>query len=171
MRALLYSLSLLASPATAALYPLADLQARVEAFAGQPALIDQRLLIPDCARPDLAWAGGGRSVRVHCAAPEWAVFVGVGGAAAPVIAAPDMVTAPPAENISQTKFLPVIRRGDRVVVEAGGEGFVIGMETVADADSRDGRVALRAGGRRLTGVLMADGRVTINGLNGVPNGR
>ncbi|WP_426164909.1 flagella basal body P-ring formation protein FlgA [Sandarakinorhabdus sp. DWP1-3-1] len=133
----------------------AVLQARVEAFAGRPAIVDARLLLPDCAEPILDWAND-RSVAVRCAAPAWQVFVPVAaGRAAAVIAT------------------SVIRRGDRVVVEAGGTGFVVGLETVAEADSRDGRVTLRAPGsnRRLTGTIDADGRVHINGLNAMVSGR
>ncbi len=143
---------LLAAPA---LMAPAVLQARVEAFAGRPALVDARLLLPDCPDPRFAWAND-RSVAARCAAPVWQVFVPVVGGRAPVVVA-----------------APVIRRGDRVVVEAGGDGFVVGLETVAEADSRDGRVALRAPGsnRRLTGTIDADGRVHINGLNGMVSGR
>ncbi len=143
----------------AAMMAPADLQARVEGFAGRPAMVDQRLLLPDCPAPTLSWASA-QSVLVHCAAPEWRVFVPVSGGAAVAIA-PQIVAA------------PLIRRGDRVVVEMGGEGFTIGMETIADADSRDGRVTLRVidGSRRLTGIIGADGRVRINGLNAMVSGR
>ena len=125
------------------------LQMQVEAFSGQPAIVDPRLLLPACARPDFAWGPGARSVIVHCGGPEWRVFVPVGGGgaieAAPVVAA----------------TTPAIRRGDRVNLEVGGEGFLVSMDAIADADSRDGRVALRpvAGGRRLYGMIGADGHV------------
>nr|WP_310525284.1 hypothetical protein [Polymorphobacter sp.] len=143
-----------ATPGEASLMAPARLQALVEGFAGRPALVDPRLLLPSCAAPELAWAGS--SVMVRCAVPDWQVFVPVVGSVAAV-----------------ADTGPVIRRGDRVVVEAGGDGFVIGMETVAEADSRDGRVALRVagGGRRLTGIVGGDGRVRINGLNAMVNGR
>lgn len=131
--------------ASMALMAPAALQARVEAFTGRPAIVDPRLILPDCATPAIGWAGA--SVAVTCAAPAWRVFVPVVGVA--VAAAP---FAPPS-----------IRRGDRVVVEISGPGFVVGLETVADGDARDGRVPLRAGGRRLTGIIGADGRVRING--------
>ncbi|MEY2883620.1 MAG: hypothetical protein RL490_1344 [Pseudomonadota bacterium] len=167
-------LALVAAPAAAAgLYPLATLQAQVERFAGQPALIDGRLLLPDCAAPDLGWAVPGRSVRVHCSAPEWQVFVSVGSAAASV-PAPDLVNAsvPAAATLAPAR--PLIRRGDRVMVEAGGAGFTVAMEAIAEGDSRDGRVTLRASGgdgRRLAGVVLPDGRVTLHGLNPPVNGR
>lgn len=141
--------------ATPQLMAPAVLQARVEAFAGRPAIVDARLLLPDCAAPVLDWAND-RSVAVRCAAPVWQVFVPVAGSAAPVASA-----------------VPVIRRGDRVVVEAGGAGFVVGLEAIAEADSRDGRVSLRvpSSNRRLTGTVDADGRVHINGLNAMVSGR
>ncbi len=166
MRSLLYLPALLAPPALAAgLHPVADLQAAVERFAGAPALVDPRLILPACAAPDFAWGPRGQSVQVHCGAPEWRVFVALGGdgrlpQTAPQSPAPGLTT-------------PLIRRGDRVVVEAGGEGFVVGLDAVAEADSRDGRVALRAsgGGRRLIGLISEDGAVRINGLNAVVNRR
>jgi flagella basal body P-ring formation protein FlgA len=102
---------------------------------------------------------------VHCSAPEWRVFVPLAGDAN----LPQPAVAGPAPALTTT----LIRRGDRVVVEAGGEGFVVGLEAVAEADSRDGRVALRAsgGGRRLIGLIGDDGAVRINGLNAVVNRR
>ena len=135
--------------AGAALVSPAVLQMQVEAFAGQAAIVDPRLLLPACARPDFAWGPGGRSVIVHCGGPEWRVFVPVGGGGA-VESAPVAPTMPPA-----------IRRGDRVNLEVGGQGFLVTMDAIADADSRDGRVALRpvSGGRRLYGLVDADGRV------------
>lgn len=170
----LFGLALMAAPVAAAgLYPLATLQARVERFAGQPALIDSRLLLPDCAAPDLGWAVPGRSVRVHCAAPEWQVFVSVGNAVVPA-PNPELVNAPSPVAETPAPARPQIRRGDRVMVEAGGAGFVVAMEAIADGDSRDGRVALRASGgdgRRLAGVVLPDGRVTLHGLNPPLNGR
>ena len=146
------------------------LQSQVEAFSGQAALVDPRLLLPACARPDFAWAMGGRSVMVRCAAPDWRVFVPVGpglklgGAVA--AAMPAFTPRPDAEA-------PAVRRGDRVTLEVGGDGFVIGMEAVAEADARDGRVTLRAasGGRRLTGVVGTDGHVRLRGLSNMVNGR
>lgn len=154
--------------AAAGLMPPEVLQRRVEAFAGRGAIVDPRLLLPDCAEPVLAMGAGGRSVVVDCAAPAWRVFVPLAGGAgaagaAGVAARPQLVP----------EATPVIRRGDRVVVEAGGPGFVIGLEAVADGDSSDGRVALRAlgGGRRLSGVVGADGRVRIHGLSAMVNRR
>ena len=149
----------------------AALQASVEAFSGQPALVDPRLILPACTRPDFAWAVGGHSIMVRCAAPEWRVFVPVGpglglGSAVTAATLPAFTPRPDAEA-------PAVRRGDRVTLEVGGDGFVIGMEAVAEADARDGRVTLRAasGGRRLTGVVGADGRVRLRGLSNMVNGR
>ncbi len=155
--------------ASAGLMAPAALQMQVEAFSGQTALVDPRLLLPACARPDFAWASGGRSVMVHCAAPEWRVFipVGEGGAVAPM-PVNAVMPSPRREPAG-----PAIRRGDRISLEVGGAGFVIAMDAVAEADSRDGRVALRpvAGGRRLYGVIDDDGHVRLRGLSTVVNGR
>jgi flagella basal body P-ring formation protein FlgA len=158
----------ISAPAPAMITP-ARLQAAVEMFAGQPALVDPRLLLPACGRPEMAFAGGGRSVMVRCAAPEWRVFIPVGSdvaAGLPGVAAP--ATASTADRPA-----PLVRRGDRVMVEAEGDGFVVGMEAVAEADARDGRVTVHAasGGRRLVAMVDEDGRVRIRGLNPVVNRR
>lgn len=154
--------------ATGMIAPLA-LQAQVEAFAGQPALVDPRLLLPACRRPAMAFAAGGRSVVVDCPAPVWRVFIPVGSA----VAAAPPAAAPPLQYGSDPSAPPAIRRGDRVTVEVDGAGFSVGMEAVAEADARDGRVSLRPlnGGRRLVGFIGDDGRVTIRGLNAMVNGR
>ena len=155
--------------AGAALLPPALLQAQVEAFAGKPALVDPRLLLPACARPEMTFAVAGRSVMVRCPAPEWRVFVPVGDGGAVETQAPARQTIGAAGDAT----VPAVRRGDRVTIEVGGDGFVIGMDTVADADARDGRVALRgmAGGRRLNGIIGDDGRVRLRNLSAVVNGR
>lgn len=145
----------------------ARLQAAVEVFAGQPALVDPRLLLPACAHPEMAYAAGGRSVMVRCAAPEWRVFIPVGSDIAGSVAG-TIDAATPGERPA-----PLVRRGDRVMVEAEGQGFVVGMEAIAEADSRDGRVTLRPanGGRRLVAMVDDDGRVRIRGLNPMVNRR
>lgn len=171
--AALIHMALLAGPG---LMPPDELQARVEAFAGKSALVDPRLLLPACARPDLAMAAGGRSVMVRCVSPEWRVFVpvGEGGAVGPTPAVvPAAAVAPAGTEVGLPRQVPAVRRGDQVTLEIGGDGFVIGMAAIADADSRDGRVALRAvaGGRRLYGVVGDDGRIRLRGLNTMVNGR
>ncbi len=162
--ALAAALLLSAPPATAALLAPADLQARVEAFAGRPAPVDPRLLLPDCPDPQLAWAPGGRSVAVSCAAPAWQVFVAVPGAGAAPVA--------PVTPVAVSPAAPVIRRGDHVMAEARGPGFVVGIESTAVADARDGRVSLRAAnGRLLAGTLLPGGGVAISGLSSTPDVR
>jgi flagella basal body P-ring formation protein FlgA len=164
MRALMIAVLLSALATATELVSPATLQAQVEAFAGGPAIVDPRLLLPACARPEMAFAPGGKSVMVRCAAPEWRVFVPVGSVVSGV---------EPPQLRGVDEALPLIRRGDRVVVEVTGEGFTVGLEAVAEADSRDGRVNLRPlnGGRRLVGQVTPDGRVHIRGLNSVVNGR
>ena len=124
------------------------LTARVEAFAGARASVDPRLILPDCAAPQLDWAGPG-SVSVHCAAPAWQVFV-------PVSAAPV-----PAAAVSASFGAPLVRRGDRVVVEMGGDGWLVAIEGVAEADARGDRVMVKTAYKRLSCIIGADGRVRI----------
>ncbi len=153
--------------AGAGLHALPALKAQVEAFAGRPALLDARLLLPACAAPVLAWGAGQQSVEVRCAGPEWRVFVPLAAASA--------VNAGPA-RVKIAEAAAAIRRGDRVVVEAGGAGFSVSLDAVALADARGDRVPVRRQGegprgRTLSGIIGADGVVRINGLNGVVKGR
>jgi len=58
------------------------------------------------------------------------------------------------------------------MAEARGPGFVVGIESTAVADSRDGRVSLRAAnGRLLIGTLMPGGGVAISALSSTPDVR
>ena len=54
---------------------------------------------------------------------------------------------------------PLVRRGDRVVVEMGGEGWLVAIEGVAEADARGDRVMVKTAARRLSCIIGADGRV------------
>ena len=132
--------------AGAPLHSVDDLAARVSHFAGRPARIDPRLILPFCPAPQLAPAGGG-AVAVHCAAPAWDIFVALDG---PAPAAPAIAAA------------PLVKRGDRVVVEAGGPGFAVSMEAVAERDAADGRVWVKsATGKRLVAQMDGEGRVRL----------
>jgi hypothetical protein len=108
---------------------------------------------------------------VRCPSPDWRVFVpvGEGGAVAPV--PPAAATEPVLAGLPRPQ--PAVRRGDQITVEVGGDGFVIGMAAIADADARDGRVALRAtaGGRRLFGFVGEDGRVRLRDSSRMVNSR
>jgi hypothetical protein len=136
------------------------LTARVEAFAGARASVDPRLILPDCSAPQLDWAGPG-SVSVRCPAPAWQVFVPVAapGGGQPVVA------------VSGSAGAPVVRRGDRVVVEMGGDGWLVAIEGVAESDARGDRVMVKTATKRLSCIIGADGRIRIHGLSGMVNGR
>ena len=126
---------LAAAAAAAAPQDLAALTRTVEAFAQAPARIDPRLRLAACPAPSLEWAGAARtSVAVRCAAPAWTVFIAV--------AAP-----PPAP--------PLVRRGDAVTVTAGGDGFAVTLDGIAEGDGRAGgtvRVRTASGARMLARV-------------------
>lgn len=136
------------------------LAARVEAFSGAKATVDPRLILPDCAAPQIDWAGPG-SVSVRCAVPAWQVFVPVAAAGA----GPAVVAA------SGIGGAPLVRRGDRVVVEMGGNGWLVAIEGVAESDARGDRVMVKTASKRLSCLIGADGRITIHGLSGMVNGR
>lgn len=135
------------------------LAAWVEAFAGARATVDPRLILPDCPAPQLDWAGPG-SVSVRCAAPAWQVFVPVAGGG-------QAASVPVAAGFGA----PLVRRGDRVVVEMGGEGWTVAIEGVADSDARGDRVTVKTATKRLSCIIGADGRVRIHGLSGMVDGR
>lgn len=131
-------------------------------FAGSPGQIDPRLLLPDCAAPVLGWAIPETTVAVDCPGPVWRLNISVAARAAPAVRVAALRPA-----------APLVRRGDRIRVEQSGEGFAVGIEAVAEADARDGRVMLRnpATGTRLTAHIDADGRAVLPVLSAVVNRR
>ena len=136
----------------------AALAAQIAAFTGVPVMLDPRLAPPDCAAPPaIAWVPPGRgAVSVTCSAPGWKLFV-------PVVAP----TAPaPAQ--------PLIRRGDIVAVVAGGPGFRISVDAVAESDAGPGarvRLRNRASGEQLQALVRDDGSLWLPGFNGGDGGR
>ena len=134
------------------------LAAQIAAFTGTPVVLDPRLAPPDCTTPPaIAWVPPGRgAVSVTCTAPGWRLFVPVIAAAAP----------PPAA--------PLIRRGDVVAVTAGGPGFRISVDAVADADAGAGqraRLHNRVTGEKLQALVGDDGQLWLPGFNGGDGGR
>ncbi len=153
------------------------LQAAAERFAGRALEMDDRLQLPACAEPLFAWAGKGvdggqgAAIEARCAVPAWRVFLPLAGAGQPVRAG--ALSA----RLAGRADAPKIKRGERIMVAMAGDGWSVSLDAVADADSRDGLVWLRAtgdgtrGGRRMLGRVGADGQVTIDGLNLGLNGR
>jgi|GEM_PF-6739327 len=131
---------------TPALHDVAVLRAAVERFAGGPARLDDRLVVPRCPSPALSWARAD-VVRADCADPAWTLYVPVAGTA-------------PSQSSARAK--PAIRRGEHVLVEASGPGFAIQMEAEAERDADGARVALKGpAGRRFTGRIEPGGRVVL----------
>lgn len=146
------ALALLAASAAAAPQDLAALGRAVEAFAMAPARIDPQLRLAACPAPSLEWAGAGRtSVVVRCAAPAWTIYVAV-------------APAPPAA--------PLVRRGDAVTVVAGGDGFAVALDGIAEADGRAGGVVRvrTASGTRMLARIDGDGSLR-PALSARPAGR
>jgi len=136
----------------------AALAAQIAAFTGTPVTLDPRLAPPDCVTPPvIAWVPPGRgAVSVSCASPGWRLFV-------PVAALPATAPAP-----------PLIRRGDVVAVTAGGPGFEISVEAVAEADAAAGqraRLRNRVTGEKLQALVGDDGRLWLPGFNDGGGGR
>ncbi len=136
----------------------AVLAAQITAFTGVPVTLDPRLSPPDClAPPAIAWVPPGRgAVSVTCASPGWKLFV--------------PIAAPP----SATPAQPLIRRGDIVAVVAGGRGFRISVDAVAESDAGPGarvRLRNRASGEQLQALVRDDGSLWLPGFNGGDDGR
>ncbi len=135
-------------PAQPALHDVAALRGQVGRFAGAPARLDPQLVVPRCAAPGFSWARAD-VVRVDCADPAWSLYVPIdqpAGAASPAAA--------PAR--------PAIRRGDRVMVQASGQGFAVTLEAEAERDADGSRIALKtSSGRRLVGRIEDGGQVVI----------
>jgi flagella basal body P-ring formation protein FlgA len=105
----------------------------VGAEGGARTPIDPRLRLATCPTISLSWRTEAHdAVVVSCAGPSWRIFVPVMRPATPPTA------AAPLAVIAQPKALPVIRRGDPVVIEAGSEGFSISREGVAMGDAPPG---------------------------------
>lgn len=148
------SIALLAL-ALAAAPPLHDLDAlrvQITRFTGGVALLDARLTLAACAAPQIAWADAGTSaVTVTCAAPVWRVFVAVQGA------------TPAARPAAATRAPILVRRGDAVSVNAGGQGFSVAVAGIAENDAAAGgrvRVRNRSSGGIVLALVSADGQLT-----------
>lgn len=132
-----------------ALHDVAALKAQVQGFAGgaQPR-VDPRLVVPRCLAPALSWARAD-VVRADCASPAWTLYVPI-----------DQPFAPGAQL--QARVRPAIRRGDRVLVEAGGQGWAVSIEAEAERDADGNRIALKGpAGRRFTGRIEEGGKVVL----------
>lgn len=139
-----------ARPAPAqALHDVAALKAQVQGFAGgAPARIDARLVVPRCLAPALSWARAD-VVRADCTSPAWTLYV--------PIDQPFAIGAQP-----QARARPAIKRGERVLVEAGGPGWAVSIEAEAERDADGNRIALKGpAGRRFTGRIEEGGKVVL----------
>ena len=151
----------LALAATPLPHDLDRLRADVAAYSGGVPLLDPRLVLAACAAPQLAWADGGHgAVSVTCAAPAWRVFVAVQGVA--ITAGMARVAARP---------LLLVRRGDAVTVNAGGQGFSVAVAAIAESDGAAGariRVRNRSSGSTMLALVGDDGSLRVQAGNSVP---
>lgn len=136
-----------------ALHDVAALKAQVQGFAGgATARIDPRLVVPRCPAPALSWARAD-VVRADCASPAWTLYVPINQPFAPGSALGVQ---------QQTRARPAIRRGERVLVEAGGQGWAVSIEAEAERDADGNRIALKGpAGRRFTGRIEEGGKVVL----------
>ena len=140
--------------AAAPLHDLPGLAAQIAAFTGSAPSLDARLQLPACAAPVIAWAGPTHAAAVaECDLPAWRIFVPLRSHAA---------------------ALPVIRRGDAVVVEVGGAGFRVTIDGIAETDAAAGdrlRVKTLTNGGKLTAIVGNDGILTLPGFSSPAPGR
>ena len=147
-------------------HDLYRLRAEIATFAGGVPLLDPRLVLAACAAPQLAWADAGHgAVSATCAAPAWRVFVAVQRApwSPATVAAPARLRAP-----------LLVRRGDAVTVNAGGAGFAVTVDGIAEADGAAGariRVRNRTTGNILLAWVGADGSLRVQPLKPADAGR
>lgn len=146
------------APAQPALHDVALLKAQVQGFAGGAnARVDPRLVVPRCPAPALSWARAD-VVRADCASPAWTLYVPIDQ---PYAASAQPTSFQPTGF--QLRARPAIRRGDRVLVQAGGAGWAVSIEAEAERDSDGNRIALKGpGGRRFTGRIEDGGRVVLS---------
>lgn len=143
-----------------------DIRQRIDTFVGSEAtaVVDARLNFAACSQqPTIEWYGAlGKALVVTCAAkPGWRFFV-------PVRAAGKSPTLVPAFTP------PVVKRGDPVLIHAGGSGFRITAEGVAEQDGRVGahiRVRNSGTGGTLRAVVESGGNVFLPGYSSGSTGR
>lgn len=128
----------------AAFHDLAALEADAAAVAGAPVAIDRRLRLGQCADPPLiARSGGG--LTIACTAPAWRIYVAT-------------------QRLAPAT--PLVRRGDPVSIAAGGAGFEVAIDGIAETDAAAGaRIRVATGRGHLTAVVRPDGSLVAPGYN------
>ncbi|VVT06736.1 conserved exported hypothetical protein [Sphingomonas sp. EC-HK361] len=134
----------------------------IGAIGGARTEVDSRLRLKTCPMVTMAWRSEAHdAVVVSCTGPDWRIFVPV--RAAPAIATPvatGAITAPAAKPVV------VIKRGDPILVEAGGSGFAIQRDGVAMGDApAGGRFLVKIDGAKgpIQAVAVEAGRATLPG--------
>ena len=146
-------------------HDLDRLRADIALYSGGVPLLDPRLALAVCAAPQLPWVDSRHSsVTVTCAFPAWRVFVAVQGATA----APALV-AEPARSSARPQLL--VRRGDAVTVNSGGQGFSVAVAGIAESDGAAGariRVRNRSSGGSVLSLVGAVGSLRAQAQNPTP---
>ncbi|HEX8382281.1 MAG TPA: flagella basal body P-ring formation protein FlgA [Sphingomonas sp.] len=168
-------LLLLAAPLAAAGFQnTATLDRAVAGFTGHGAgeeggartPVDPRLRLATCPMVALSWRTPAQdAVVVACSGPDWRIFVPV-KRSVPVTGAARVVERPTVAGRADARPMPVIRRGDPVVIEAGSPGFSIAREGIAMADAAPGaRFLVRVADTRapVQAVAVEPGRATLPG--------
>jgi len=131
--------------------------------------VDTRLKLASCAAPQLEWhTDAHEAVVVRCMAPQWKIYVPVLAPPRPkpVAAAPAPASATPVPAAPAVKPEMVIKRGDTVTLEAGGEGFSITRDGVAMGDAPvGGRVMIRVDAKKppIQAIVIEAGRAKLPG--------
>ena len=131
--------------AVTALQDLADLGIQVAAATGRQVVIDPRLRLPRCEHPPVIDVGP-VATSIACTAPAWRFFA--------------------AASAPRTGLHPIVDRGDTVTVVAGGNGFRVALDAVAENRAAAGetvRLRVVSTGARLIAQVAPDGSATIPG--------
>ena len=134
---------------------------------GARAPVDKRLKLASCAAPQLDWRTASKdAVIVRCMAPAWKIFVPVNAAPRPKPAPMATAAAAAVPAAPAAKPQPVIRRGDAVSIEVGGDGFSITRQGVAMGDAvAGGRLSVRLEERKppIQAIALEPGRARLPG--------
>lgn len=124
--------------------------------------VDSRLKLAACPMPQFEWLSAAQdAVVVRCMAPEWKIYVSVNRARPLAVPTPVPAPAPVADKVD-----PVIRRGDAIVIQAGGPGFSISRDGVALADAVPGaRVLVKVEDKKppIQAIAVSPGLATLPG--------
>ncbi len=138
----------------------AELGAEAGAPGGASAPVDRRLRLRACAGEVVVEPPVGGAVALRCTQPAWRIRVPVASVQPAADRTESAARAGPAT--------PLVSAGQQVTAIVRAAGFTVSTRVTAlERGALGQRIRLRGAGRSdaFTGVVLADGRVEISGLN------